>query len=231
MSAWFSSSTLLRRACVAGLIAMLALAVACGGDGKKASDTTAPNGVAGAGEPNALGTAIIPLPTQSDPSAVNPVATPEFPAPSEDAALARLVIPSAKVNAPLQVKGVNARNEMENPDGKDNVAWYNFTAKPGFGSNAVFSGHVDWYTGEQAVFWYLRNLKAGDEVMLKLSDGTELKYRVTRNEVYSVLDAPVAEIIGPTSKDTVTLITCEGTFDRASQEYDKRRMVRAERIA
>jgi LPXTG-site transpeptidase (sortase) family protein len=155
---------------------------------------------------------------------------PRFPTPREDARLTRLIIPAAKVNAPLQTKGVNARNEMENPDGKDNVAWYNFTARPGFGSNAVFSGHVDWLTGEIAVFWYLRDVKAGDEVMIRLSDGMELKYRVTSNEVYAANAVPVAEIIGPTTNEVITLITCDGVFDRRSQDYDKRRVVRAERV-
>ena len=37
-------------------------------------------------------------------------------------------------------------------------------------------------------------------------------------------------IIGQTSTDAVTLITCTGTFDVASRQYDKRLVVRAERV-
>ena len=95
----------------------------------------------------------------------------------------------------------------------------------------MFSGHVDWFTGERGVFWGLRDLKEGDEVVVKLSDGMELKYKVVDNKVYPSAEAPVAEIVGPTSKDMVTLITCEGSFNRQSQDYDKRRVVTAERIA
>ena len=161
-----------------------------------------------------------------------PAATPEprFPVPPEGAQLARLLIPAAKVDAPLQIKGVNARREMENPDGKDPVAWYTFSKFPGYGGNAVFSGHVDWYTGERGVFWYLRDAKEGDEITLRLANGMELRYRVTTTAVYKSETAPVAEIVGPLDTDTLTLITCEGVFNRRSQDYSDRRVVRAERV-
>ncbi len=207
------------------LLVALALVVACGRGGEKQQAATATS------EPHVFDATLAsatPEPTATE-TPTPPAAL--FPTPSPDARIARLIIPAAKVNAPVQVKGVNARNEMENPDGKDNVAWYDFTGRPGFGSNAVFSGHVDWFTGQQGVFWYLRDLKQGDQIVVKMSDGTDLKYQVTSNETYPADSAPVAEIIGPTTKDTVTLITCDGVFNRSSQEYDKRRVVRAERVA
>ena len=89
---------------------------------------------------------------------------------------------------------------------------------------------MDWFTGEKGVLWHLKDLKEGDEVVIRLSDGMELKYRVTGNVVYRVEVAPVAEIVGPTSKDLATLITCEGVFSRAAQNYSDRRVVRAERV-
>lgn len=213
-----------RRLCTGLLLVTLALVAACGRGGETKQAATATS------EPrvfDATLTTATPQHTVTE-TPTPPVAT--FPTPSPDAHIARLVIPAAKVNAPVQVKGVNARNEMENPDGKDNVAWYNFTDRPGFGPNAVFSGHVDWYTGEQGVFWYLRDLKQGDEVIVRMTDGTELKYRVTENKTYPASQAPVAEIIGPTSTEVVTLITCDGVFDRRSQDYNLRRIVRAERV-
>jgi LPXTG-site transpeptidase (sortase) family protein len=206
------------------LLVALALVVACGRGGEKQQAATATS------EPHVFDATLAsatPEPTATETPTPPAVL---FPTPSPDARIARLIIPAAKVNAPVQVKGVNARNEMENPDGKDNVAWYNFTDRPGFGPNAVFSGHVDWYTGEQGVFWYLRDLKAGDEVIVRMTDGSELHYRVTENKTYPASEAPVAEIIGPTPTEVVTLITCDGVFDRRSQDYNLRRVVRAERV-
>lgn len=215
------------------VLALPVFATACGGKGANPKADSQANVIA-----TATRTLVFELPSatptpESTSEATGEVPAPavsQFPIPQEDAKLVRMVIPAAKVNAPLQTKGVNARNEMENPDGKDNVAWYNFTTRPGFGANAVFSGHVDWYTGEKGVFWSLRDLKEGDEVVVRLSDGMELKYRVVSNVVYQAETAPVAEIVGETDNEAVTLITCEGVFNRGSQNYSDRRVVRAERI-
>lgn len=159
-----------------------------------------------------------------------PTPTP-LPKPSEGAKLTRLVIPKAKVDHRLVTKGLTPGREMEDPGGKDDVAWYNFSTLPGFGSNAVLSGHVDWYTGERGVFWYLRNLHEGDEAQIFYSDGTVITYRVVRVEVYGANSAPVAEITGPTTSDRLTMITCDGVFQRSSHDYTDRRVVYAERVA
>jgi len=47
--------------------------------------------------------------------------------------------------------------------------------------------------------------------------------------VYGVDNAPVDQIIGTTSTESVTLITCNGTF--AGGHYNNRLVVRAERPA
>ena len=156
--------------------------------------------------------------------------TPQFPSPSESAQLVRLVVPKARVNHRIQTKGLTPKREMEDPGGKDDVAWYNFSTPPGCGSNAVFSGHVDWYTGDRGVFWFLRDVREGDEAEVHYSDGTVLRYRVARVEVYGTNDAPVAEITGPTTKDVLTLITCDGVFQKSTHDYNQRRVVFAERI-
>jgi LPXTG-site transpeptidase (sortase) family protein len=153
-----------------------------------------------------------------------------LPKPHADARFTRLAVPVLGIDAPVQEKGVDSRNRMEEPDTKDVVAWYHFTSKPGFGSNAVISGHVDWY-GTHGVFARLRELKVGDEVVLEFSDGVRLTYRVTSTEVWPLDNAPVRQIVGPTREEVVTLITCEGQFDRERDDYDARRVVRAKRVS
>jgi LPXTG-site transpeptidase (sortase) family protein len=175
---------------------------------------------------------VMPIPAPAtEETAVAPAVAPALPVPSAGAQLARLVIPSAKVNHRFVVRGLTPRREMEDPGGKDDVAWYNFSALPGNGSNAVLSGHVDWYTGQPGVFWYLRDLKQGDEIQVHYSDGLILSYRVTRVEVFGADDAPVAEITAPTATDTLTMITCDGVFSKSAKDYTKRRVVWAERVA
>ena len=157
-----------------------------------------------------------------------PTATPA--PPTVTAAPVRLLIPAIGVDAPVTVKGLRPDLVMDVPDGPEDVAWYNFTAWPGTGGNAVISGHLDYRNYGTAVFWRLEELREGDVVEVRLRDGSVLRYRVALKLSYDARTAPVPEIVGPTSKDVVTLITCGGTFDSGSRMYSHRLVVRAERI-
>jgi sortase (surface protein transpeptidase) len=57
-----------------------------------------------------------------------------------------------------------------------------------------------------------------------------VKYAVTVKQQYDAATAPVSEIVGATPKESVTLITCSGEFSSITHQYDKRLVVRAERI-
>ena len=203
----------------AGLLVALTLA-ACGGDKDKKengsvsidSSATAPAATTAAGTQSATTVAGRPVP-------------------KEGVLLERVVAPGARIDAPVETLGINARGEMENPPGKDSVAWYNFSEFPGFGGNAVFSGHVDWFTGELGAFGRMKDLKEGDEIRIKLSDGMEMLYKVVSSTLYKSSEAPVDKITGHTEQDSLTFITCEGTFDRGAQDYSHRRVVRAERVS
>ena len=142
----------------------------------------------------------------------------------------RLLIPAIDVDAPVTVKGLRPDLVMDVPDGPEDVAWYNFTARPGMRGNAVISGHLDYRDYGTAVFWRLRELREGDTVEVRLGDDSVLRYRVSLKLSYDTRTAPVPEIVGPTSKEVVTLITCGGAFDSGSRNYSHRLVVRAERI-
>lgn len=151
--------------------------------------------------------------------------------PPSEAPVARLVIPKIGVDAPVQVKGVDPDGVMQAPDGPWNVAWYDFSSKPGFGGNVVFSGHVDYRNVGPAVFWDLGDLQQDDVVEVRLEDGTVYRYRVVAKETFDASSAPIDRIVGPTPVESVTIITCAGTFDASTRQYDRRLVVRAERIA
>jgi LPXTG-site transpeptidase (sortase) family protein len=149
--------------------------------------------------------------------------------PIEPALPARIVIPGIDVDAPVTVKGMTPDNMMQPPDGPEDVAWYDFTARPGSGGNAVFSAHVDYHDYGPAVFARLKDLKQGDSVEVRLADATVYRYRVVLSVTYPAGDAPVDFIVGTTSRETITLITCTGSFDATTRQYSDRLIVRAER--
>jgi LPXTG-site transpeptidase (sortase) family protein len=181
------------------------------------------NGYSGPGTVTGFGN-VLSSATPADTPAVPPTAI----APLTTAPLARMTIPAVGIDAPVVVKGIDANGQMEAPDNAWDVVWYDFTSRPGEGSNAVFSGHVDYINVGPAVFWPLKDLKPGDRIQVRYEDNVTLEYAVTAVNTFDADTAPVDEIVGPTAKDSVTLITCAGTFNTQTRQYDKRLIVRGE---
>jgi LPXTG-site transpeptidase (sortase) family protein len=163
-------------------------------------------------------------PTTSDPGSRNDQHAVEATPPL---ALPRLLIPRLGVDAPTVTLGIDAKGAMQVPAEPTDVAWYNFSASPGEFGNAVMAGHVDYANYGRAVFWRLREARVGDTIQVVLPDATVLSYSVSSVASYEAESAPVAEIVGPTGGETLTLITCTGSFNRDTGEYQKRLVVRA----
>jgi len=178
-----------------------------------------------------------PVPAVTAPTAVQPtaVASPDHwwkPLPTATAAFqpALLVIEKLRVLAPIEVKGLDARNVMEAPDRPTDAAWYRFTARPGSGSNAVFSGHRDsGQAGTPAIFWHLDQLGPGDAIAVVSERQTQILYRVTKTWDFSVTSIPMEQVLAADPGDEVTLITTSGTYVRGG--YDHRLVVRAVRTS
>lgn len=140
----------------------------------------------------------------------------------------RLVIPSLNIDSSwVPIGYLSDGLTMASPNGPKDLGWYNFSGEPGGPSNAIFSGHVDWYTGETAIFQSVRTLKQGDEVDVSRADGKLRTYHVVSADLYDFETTDATSIIAPSDTPTVTLITCEGTFNPVTHEYDKRLVVKA----
>jgi sortase (surface protein transpeptidase) len=165
-------------------------------------------------------------------------ATPLPTPPPNDSPMARMIIEKINVDAPVITLGLDEDLVPEVPDGPSEVAWYDWTSKPGWGSNAVFSGHVDWTINGQpviGVFYYLHDVGLDDVIKVVLEDGTEYRYSVTANQAMSDDDPDTIKVMGPTPNDVITLITCGGIWVRdwtnpLGGYYTMRQIVRAELI-
>jgi LPXTG-site transpeptidase (sortase) family protein len=141
----------------------------------------------------------------------------------------KLVIEKLGVQAPVEIKGVDSHNVMQAPDRPFDVAWYQFTAKPGSGSNAVFAGHKDFSGIGPAIFYHLPDLRVGDAIDVVSGQGTEVRYKVTQSQAYPVSSMPMAQILSASKSDQLTLITCAGAFHNGA--YDQRLVVHATKAA
>jgi LPXTG-site transpeptidase (sortase) family protein len=142
-----------------------------------------------------------------------------------------LALPSIGVTASVAAMGYERDGRTPaTPNSPWGVAWYSFSDYPGTAGNAVFSGHVDWYTGAPAVFGRLRSVGVGDPIYVVLADGTPVAYRVAESYYVSPYTANVAEIFGVTASEAITFITCGGAWDAVAKDYSHRLIVRAYRV-
>lgn len=174
-----------------------------------------------------------PVESQGQPVAAVPgasVATAEpaeAQAPSIRAPLpSRMIVPALGIDAPIVPVGLEPSGIMASPPDGHLIGWYEPGPRPGEPSNAVLDGHADW-SGQPAVFWRLKELKAGDEIVVRSGLDLRFRYVVTDVKQYRAEEAPLDEVFGATPEPTLTLITCGGEFDRGRREYEDRIVVRA----
>lgn len=99
------------------------------------------------------------------------------------------------------------------------------TAEPLQGGNVVLSGHVESISSGN-VFARLGDLKPGDVVQLYTKD-TVVTYVVEKLEVVPNTDV---DVIKPGHEETITLITCTGTWLPLQRDYDSRLVVIGGRV-
>jgi sortase (surface protein transpeptidase) len=145
-----------------------------------------------------------------------------------------LQVGSVGIDAPIEL-GAVVDGAMQDPSGPWVVAWYDALGKVGEGGNVVMAGHVDYWNVGPAVFWSVRDLPAGDIIRVVGEDGKNYEYAVQWIERYSAAgltpEVIQNDIVGDTGQETLTLITCGGTFDPATGQYDERWVVRANLIS
>lgn len=142
----------------------------------------------------------------------------------------QMVIDKIGVNAPVGTYGLDDNAVPEVPLNGQEVAWYDFSAQPGTGSNAVFAGHVTW--SGRGVFYSLNTLASGDTVRLVGDDGTELTYTVSDSFLVDPDDPNSLDVMRARPEDMITIITCDGAFYYTGDpvfggDYTSRRIVQA----
>jgi hypothetical protein len=150
----------------------------------------------------------------------------------------RMLIPKLRVDGPVVTFGLDQLEKdgaLPAPKRAGDVAWYDYSGRAGEANTAVFAGHVDW-NGAVGVFSRIKELVNGDQVILVGDNGTRFVYEVLGCDDVEchlpVSNTPhVDEFVGFSSFAHLTMITCEGTYDRINRDYSNRRIVRARLVA
>lgn len=146
----------------------------------------------------------------------------------------RMIVPKLRMDAPIATFTLDQLEKdgaLPSPKRGEDVAWYDYSGRAGEANNAVFAGHVDWQ-GRAAVFARIKELVNGDQIILVGDGGTRFTYEVMGcDDVECHLPMSsrpdVDEFVGFSAFSHLTMITCEGQWDRIKRDYSHRRIARA----
>jgi len=132
----------------------------------------------------------------------------------------KIRIPGIGVNAPVMKVGRDADGTVQVPPLAEHnlTGWYRYGPSPGQRGPAVILGHVDSATGI-SVFYYLKNMHAGDKVLVTLADGKVAAFAVDGLQRVAKDAFPTASVYGKAGYPSLRLITCGGPFDQATGHY------------
>jgi len=134
----------------------------------------------------------------------------------------RLDIPAVDVSASIEHVGRLPNNQIDVPKLPQDVAWFDESALPGqTGKPAIISGHLDSRNGP-AVFWDLRKVVPGDELVVTYANGARYVFTVESKERYLTDQIPTQKLLGRNPRRMLNLITCDGAWDRGEASYSQR---------
>lgn len=142
----------------------------------------------------------------------------------------KIIISSIGVDAYVQKVGVDQNKEVAVPSNLHMVGWFVDTVRPGQKGLSLIDGHVSGRKND-GVFKDLEKLNEGDQFLVQLGDGSEIKYRVIGKRSASVKDSvSIMFSQNPKVSSQLNLVTCSGKYDEKTRSYDERLTVMAERI-
>jgi sortase (surface protein transpeptidase) len=124
--------------------------------------------------------------------------------------------------------GLNPDRTMEVPAKGplyDVAAWYRYSVTPGQQGPSVIIGHIDSAENGPSVFFRLGALAPGDIVAVIRDDGRMVPFTVYATRSFAKDGFPSAEVYAGTPGPELRLITCSGSFDASTRNYQDNTVV------
>ncbi|MCO5316948.1 MAG: class F sortase [Microthrixaceae bacterium] len=129
-----------------------------------------------------------------------------------------LSIPSLGVLSAVVPVGLEADGSMQIP-GAQEAGWYLPGRIPGSPTgSAVIAAHVD-FNDSPGVFFDLRNIQPGSEVLVSDASGATHRFTVTERIQLAKEQVPMEQLFRTGGDPVLTLVTCGGAFDRSERSY------------
>jgi LPXTG-site transpeptidase (sortase) family protein len=141
----------------------------------------------------------------------------------------RIKIPAIAVDAAIEKVALTASASLDIPKNPLDTGWYDLGPRPGETGSAVMDGHVDWYNGATAVFANLDKLIPGDTITIQDEDGSTVNFLVSEIRRYDPATEATDVFVSNDGKAHLNLITCDGVWDKKTQQYSQRLVVFADK--
>ena len=138
-----------------------------------------------------------------------------------------LAIPRLDLKMPITAVTVDDKGAMAVPDRPTEIGWYAYGPRPGSArGSAVLGGHVDSREYGVGPLAGLKQLRHGDEIIIKTTTGAE-RFRVSTVRLISKQDLDVSEVFKREGEPLLRILTCGGTFRRSQGRYEANVVVTA----
>ncbi len=166
---------------------------------------------------------VAPTPTPArTPSAMLPppsnAAAVEGPVAGRGAPPVQLMVPDLGIDQRLIGLRVTADRRLQVPESYAEIGWWSDGPTPGDAGAALLVGHVDSTEGP-AVFYDLSTLELGAVIDVRRADGRTVRFAVTDRKSFPKDDFPDELVYRTEGEPSLHLVTCGGSFDRASGHY------------
>jgi hypothetical protein len=138
-------------------------------------------------------------------------------------------IDSIGVSANTSELDLNPDKTLQTPSDYEKVGWYIHSPTPGEIGPSVMVGHLD-SARAAAVFYKLKNIKAGDKIEISREDGSIATFKVDALETFSQDNFPTDKVYGPINNAGLRLITCAGKYNIFEGHYSDNLVVFASLI-
>jgi LPXTG-site transpeptidase (sortase) family protein len=138
-----------------------------------------------------------------------------------------LQIPAINLDVPLGETGLDEAGHLAVPANPNSAGWYVDGPKLGATGTAIVTGHRDSEMGP-GVFYNLKHLKIGEQIIVALEDGSTATFTVDKLESYQQDNSfpwnAVFSAVGPAS---MRIITCDGVYSPKLGRYTRNLVVYA----
>ena len=122
--------------------------------------------------------------------------------------------------APVDAVGLDDDRQVVVPEDVRRAGWYAPGPQPGDRTgSAVLVGHADDAGQGLGTFAGLRDLAAGDEVVVRTASGRDLVYDVVSFERFAKAEVPMDRLFTAQGPHRLVLISCGGAFDPERRTY------------